>query len=215
MICFIVNVQSIDERFAYPLIGQIRRCFRDAMILVITDGYHSEPLKKVCLEFNSVYVKTHDRLRLLEYGGLWTNRFLTYFVSSNSNILIKIDPDSCLWRRFNQAFPIQDMFGTLKKVDEITYIRSAFIGIWRTAATRILESGILKDEHFKDQNLYGVLTNGEMLSKQDVILGVVANRLKLRLADWAEVDTQNTTYYPRNVNLTYAITSPHHTKPDG
>lgn len=93
---FVVNVYNEGPLQLGNCLSSIREFYPNNKILVISDGV--DEYNDVCLKHNCRYIVGH-RLKTVENGGAWIKRTLESFLDDPSDIMIKMDPDSQLFRK--------------------------------------------------------------------------------------------------------------------
>lgn len=128
-----------------------------------------------------------NRLKLPQFCGAWTERWMKAALGTDAEIIVKIDPDT---RAFVAAteFPGADIFGQIAK-NGIYYsvkgvIHGAAIGFQRSAVEKIVQSGLLLDKKYTVQPYVTNRDLRETISLQDPIVHDVAVRLGLTMAAW-------------------------------
>lgn len=181
------------------LIRQIRFFYPTAPIIVIADGTFNSEFASLAKNYNVFFI-LGDRLKPLKNGGKWWERACNAFLElTKADILIKVDPDTCLWRKF-KFFPNSDWFGTIQQNSTYPFPRGGCKGIQREAINRIVKSGFLKNSQFtnkiysydrfgKHKYIYENIPQ-ELLINEDLILADVAYKLKFSLANWSEVNIE-------------------------
>lgn len=196
---FVVNVYR-DERYARPLLEQVKKFYPGSVVLVIADGH--EP----SVEFTSWVIAQRfhyvhgDRLKRRAYGGAWVERFLRLGTTGHPDWLIKLDADAMLHRPFRYMPPAGDIAGTLvtHSTNGLTLVRGGCVAYSRDAIAKILNSQLLKDDLYKtaprfcyrryqDYVLPGEQVSGEAIASEDAIVADVAVKLGLTLVPWHEV----------------------------
>ncbi len=149
--------------------------------------------------------------------GLWTQRYLNIFLKhTNATHLLKVDPDTCVWRSFSLPPGDYDIFGNMSNRYKYPYIKGGCIGFTRSAAKKIIDSEFLLDKEYENFNYQRYknhkwpheIESAEQFAFQDWIVGDVAHRLNLKLKEWEEI------YILGNLNIVpeikeYAVTHPH------
>ena len=207
---FIINVYK-DQYLLSRLLPQIKKHF-DKKIVVIGDGVKLDNCcKKETTWFECERIKTEGK------KGLWTKRYLEYYLQeSDDPFVVKLDPDTCVWRSF--TIPDGDICGNIGHKYKHPYVKGGCIAIKREAATKMLESKLLEDECYASFNYerYGKhkwlheTRSSELLALQDWIVGDIAYRLNLKLQEWDEIKilgNDNIKPVPEN----FAVTHPHPT----
>lgn len=201
---FVVNYYH-DTELALRLAQGLRYFYPETPILFIGDGVPSDPkLDK--------YVLTYEGVRLKHIPcGAWTERYLMAALAfSKSEYIIKLDPDTCIWRPF--VVPKADWFGTVS--NDRQFIRGGACGFSRRAAEWLVRSGLLHrpSEHVYDR--YGRFRwpheepSNELLSCQDRIVGDAMRQLGIPPFAWSEVNILgNDMQVPEPDS--FALTHPH------
>ena len=206
---FLVHVWN-DQHLMPRLLAQVKEL--GYPILVIGDGVKLEPhCKKGTLWFELNRAKGKDQ------GGLWTHRYLEHFLAhSAENHLCRIDPDTCVWRKFALPEGDYDLFGNITTRKGISWVKGGCIGFTRAAAHRIVASRFLLERQYARSNYLRYSRfrwahekeSREPLAFQDYPVGHVCHRLSLKLREWGEVKILgNQNVIPEREN--YAITHPH------
>jgi hypothetical protein len=171
-----------DERLATSTIADLRMFYPESLILIFDDS--------------------KQRLKLAQFAGRWTERYLKAFLQTESDILIKLDPDTAVLRRANE-FPDSEIFG--EHVDG--QVLGGCIGYSRDCARKIIESDLLVDSKYTGLH-YTYMKFGERVSRQDEIMADIIRRLHLHTVEWKEACIRQ--YHPRSVMPTgdYAIVHP-------
>lgn len=142
--------------------------------------------------------------------GEWSQRYLEWALATGAESIVKLDPDSCVWRRM--TIPQADWFGTLSKSG--TFIRGGGCGFSRPAAQRLVESGLLLNPSPHSYPRYSEFrwpheeNDATPLSCQDPIVGDAMAILGIQPTPWAEVLILGNENREPSVNG-HAITHPH------
>jgi hypothetical protein len=125
-----------------------------------------------------------ERLKLPQFAGQWSERWMRRAIDTGAEIIVKIDPDTRCYRR--AEFPSADVFGEIAPavcfgIEGVIF--GAAIGFSRSAILKILESGYLFDKKYCEDP-YRYARDGEIVSLQDAIVSDIARRLGLRFAAW-------------------------------
>lgn len=181
MIAFVINVYN-DQHLALRLVKQIRKHF-DQGAIVVSDGAPIDPELNdlaLCRRFERVKDRT---------TGYWTQRYLQLALQTSAKTIIKLDPDTCVWRRFTP--PDADWFGTLG--DSGDYVRGGAMGLSRETAQKVVRSGLLHDRfpyvyyRYKKHRWPHEKESELPLSNQDHILRRVMGKLGIKPTPWPEV----------------------------
>ena len=184
-------------------------------IVVISDGVIDENFAEFCKGIHSLHYEVGDRRKLsIEFGGAWVERFMARCLElSDFDILLKIDPDTKFFRRFNY-FPNEDYFGNRRKskyASEYDHIQGGCKGFKREAVERILESGLLQDEFYKGNMKFaynrfsqiyirpGEEPEDSLLMVEDALIWDVVKRIGGTIGEWDEVNCHTPTFVPDNL----------------
>lgn len=188
-VLFVINVFE-DAHLAERLVRQIDQHYPDAARLTIPD----EP-----------------RLKNRQTGE-WTHRYLEYALGCESDVIVKLDPDTCIWRR--TTIPTADWFGTL--TDGGNFIRGGACGFSRSAAEKLVSSGLLLNQGYYNYPRYDDFRwpheerSLALMPLQDGIVGDAMDQLGIKPTPWPDVciwgnRTENRIPEPAG----WAMTHPH------
>jgi hypothetical protein len=104
-----------------------------------------------------------ERLKLSQFAGQWTERYLKAFLQTGSNILVKLDPDTAVLRKA-RYFPDAEVFG----VHCDGQVLGGCIGYSRDCARKIIDSGLLLGTKYTGL-YYTYVKCGERVTRQDEI----------------------------------------------
>lgn len=181
--------------------------------MIIADGVSlDENLKKNTIWFECSRAKGEGQ------KGLWTHRYLEYFLKyTDASIVLRVDPDTCVWRNFALPVGDYDIFGTIEpRKYRYPYVLGGCIGFTRECAQKIVDSKLLLDSKFKHFNYQRYkhhrweheVESDEQIAFQDWIVADVAFELNLKLQEWKEICILGN--YKRVPKIeTFAITHPH------
>jgi hypothetical protein len=140
---------------------------------------------------NATIVRASDlpphRLKLPQFSGQWTERWMKGALATPADIIVKIDPDT---RAYNAVatFPTTDIFGQIAK-NGVYYnlkgvIHGAAIGFKRSAVEKIVESGLLTSVKYTVKPYVTSRDSTETISLQDPIVHDIALQLGLTMGAW-------------------------------
>jgi len=136
----------------------LRKLYPDSQVLVVSDGDPDPAIAQVCRTY-SVEFALRARLMGVEHGGEPIQKMLEAFLETDADILIKIDPDTSLRRRFSHMPAPTDpsSYGTVQwsgpESNRIFSIQGGCIIIPRQAAVLLVDSSLLKSERLKPPTL--------------------------------------------------------------
>lgn len=139
-----------------------------------------------------ILIEDSPRLKLPQFSGQWTDRWMKAALLTDADIIIKLDPDTRATKAA-ASFPTTDIFGQQAPLG--TYfpkstgiICGGAIGFQRAAVQKIVDSGFLLDPKYTvkpyltEERRFG--TPRETVSLQDPIVADIAQRLGLKSGDW-------------------------------
>lgn len=185
---FVVNCWHRDEHLVARLCAQLDKHFPDASHMIIPD-----------------VPRLKDKLT-----GEWTHRYLEWALSCGADVIIKLDPDACVWRR--PKIPEADWFGTISPSGR--FARGGACGFSRTAAEKLVESKFLLQPSPHTYRRYVEYRwpheepDDTPISCQDRIVGDGMSIVGIRPTLWTEIlILGNENREPEAGS--YAITHPH------
>lgn len=196
-LCFFLGVYK-DQSLAKTSIQKLKLFYPQADIISISDGVEDADYAEFCADYKVNYW-VRERLKTMQFGGLWTAQFLTAMLWSEADILIKLDPDSGINSQLDPStFPNADLFGNLRVAGGRPHIQGGFIAFRRAAARAIIESKLLgSSEYCTTHYSYprfmppylqqGEQFSTEWLTCEDVILWDVIQKLGLKVAEYDQV----------------------------
>lgn len=155
------------------------------------------------------FIPDTDRLKL-QQSGVWTQRYLEAALQDNCDFILKLDPDTCIWRAFDLLDA--DWYGTISNNRQ--WIRGGASMLSREAAEIIVKTRLLLVPNPASYPRYSFFRwpheqeDFRPVSLQDKILGEVARKLKISPVDWSEAYVLGNDMVepePRH----FAITHPH------
>ncbi|WP_193878477.1 hypothetical protein [Oculatella sp. LEGE 06141] len=171
----------------------MRNHYQSSDIICRSDGVLDATFERFCIENKTQYVQG-DRIKTLNYGGLWSITMLQLFLKlSRAEFLIRIEPDTVILRRL-ETLPDADVFARYQG-GKRPYYQGGAMGFSRNAAKLILESKLLESEIYK-QTSYGYqrfadhyrqaeeILQNEPLAATDIILSDVIAKLGFTVDDW-------------------------------
>jgi hypothetical protein len=194
-----------DEIYTVRLSHQLNRFFPKVEVIAIDDGPYDEHSLKVAENFN-LYLKVikGERLKSKLTGGCeFTQRnFEVLLVESDSDIFIKLDPDSYINHSFD--IPDDDWFGHVHFAGvpylgyHFNFIAGGAMGLSRNAVEKIVESKLLLDKKYDQQGGFydrykrykkfgDPLNESDLIRREDWVLGDVCRRLNIKPSSWPDV----------------------------
>ena len=217
-LAFFIGVYK-DQALAAKCILALQYLYPEASIVSISDSVQDSKYAKFCNLYSVSYF-VGIRLKLMEFGGQWSARFLKALLETDADVLIKIDPDTGIHAPLDSSrFPKADIFGNIRVVGGKHHIQGGFIAIWRQAAATILDSGLLGSMEYRGYSYsyprfqapylqVGEQPSSEWLTCEDFILWDVAQRLGLKVGEFDQVCCHYRDC-PSDAAAHYAVTHPY------
>lgn len=205
---FVVHLYN-DDRYFLQLFNQIRQFYPSSLIIAIGDG-----VKVPKLDSRTITV-SGERLKN-QLGTAWSLRWMRLAQQIKATHIIKLDADSQMHRAF-RFFPLGDIAGTLthQARQNLTIVRGGCVMYRPATIERILDSGILGDRcyttirygyyRYRDFAFPDEENNDDLIHCEDSVIGHVAKRMQLRLANWEDVRIEWRDPVP---NGDFAVTHP-------
>jgi hypothetical protein len=195
---FVLHTYKDQER-AKKRITSLRTLYPSSPVIAIADGVDDADYAAFCKD-NKVQYTLGDRLKLPEFSGKWTERWMrAYLDQTDAPLVIKLDPDTGVFKAL-ASFPGADVFGKYSYLTNSDLeMLGGCVGFTRRAVEKILDTKMLGQYRF---SLAGYtyprfapnrLLPGEgpeerqFISVQDRIVSYIVKHLKLSLADWPQV----------------------------
>lgn len=194
---FVLNVCSADWHLAINRLGMLRKVYPEAFILSIADGKVPSFYQEVCQLLSVDFVQA-EAVKPFNTGGLWTHRYLKYGLQYETDLMIRVDPDTAVFARFDHI-PDSDIFANLIEMLDIKAIMGGCLGFKRRAAQKIVNSEILLAKRYRTPEFTYVHSGSKrQVMGQDKILQDVVKRLCINLGQWDEVEIQPSgmSFYP-------------------
>lgn len=188
---------SYDFSLATTRIKEIRDIYPDVPIICCDELGVDFGFNSVCIEHDVLYFNG-GQIKELKFGGEWCERMLLAFLSySQSELLIRIEPDTKILRQFSH-FPDAELFGSLRSGGRFNYLQGGCLGIARDACELLAHSDVLQDSlystapfgYFRFQPPYlqpGETRSSKQLAATDLILTHAASRFGLTIGQWDDV----------------------------
>ncbi len=204
-LAFVVNFFREDDALVEGLAEALQHFYPAAPIVFIGDGVPASGQLR-----SRVAVCEAPRLKHLP-SGEWTERYLRLGLALVTDFIIKLDPDTMIWRRFLLPEGL-DYFGTISNLG--AFVRGGAVGFSREAARKLVESGWLSapsPHHYLRYSEFRwphEAPSDELISCQDRTVGDAAARLHIPPSTWEEVFILgNDNRVPAAGN--FALTHPH------
>lgn len=177
---------------------KLRALYPDSAILVMSDGDPDPRLPQLCTTHSARFAM-RQRLFGVEHGGEPVQRMLEALLETDADLLIKIDPDTDVRRRFSRLPPADDrsLYGTVQSVRAaaapFVSIQGGCIIVPREAAAVLAGSGLLRSGRLKPPALEWAIGPAERaraasgLTSYDWTLGWACRELGIDSRDHPEV----------------------------
>jgi hypothetical protein len=179
-------------------LASLRKVYPESQVLVVSDGDPNPEIKEAC-DGHSVGFMLRPRLFGVEQGGEPVQKMLEVFLATDADLVIKIDPDTHIRRRFSHMPSARDssLYGTPQsqgsESNRIISLQGGCIIVPREAAIVLASSVILKSERLKPPALEWTVADGLIaraasgLTSYDWTLGWACRELGLRSRRHPEV----------------------------
>jgi hypothetical protein len=179
-------------------LASLRTWYPQSQVLVVSDGDPDPEIDQACRRYSATFI-LRPRLIGVEQGGEPVQRMLEAFLETNADILIKIDPDTHVRRRFSVMPSRTDssLYGTVQTTgstsNRLTSIQGGCIIIPRQAAMLLASSALLKSERLRPPALEWAVNEvlraraQAGLTSYDWTLGWACRELDLLSKDHPEV----------------------------
>ena len=139
-------------------LASLRASYPESQALIVSDGDPHPNIEQECKRYSADFL-LRSRLMGVEQGGEPVQKMLDAFLRSDAHILIKIDPDTNLRRRFSVMPPPGDssLYGSPQSAGPesncIRSIQGGCIIVPRQAAVLLAGSSLLESERLKPPTL--------------------------------------------------------------
>ena len=193
---FIQTYRDAD-RLARTL-ADLRRLYPESMAFVVSDGDGNPRIGSLCDEYNAAF-QLRDRLMTVEHGGEAVQAMLLAFLRTDADVLVKIDPDTHLRRRFSIVPTREHMgvYGTVQTAHDgpasLTSIQGGCIIVPRATANALAASLLLTSARLKPPALEWVVSRESRaraergLNSHDWTIGWACRLLGIPMVDHPEV----------------------------
>ena len=205
-----------NHDLADACLSRLRTHFPCARVIIRSDGDHDTRYPGLAARHRAEY-RAETRLFPVENGGAAIARMLELFLERPSRLLLKIDPDTVVHRRFAYLPTQSGHFGTVMGTPGNRAVQGGCMGLSIDAARNIDQSGLLRHPDLKnpgarrDESPYWRILARRAercgLSSFDWSLGWAAAELRIPVFEFPEVHCTWKTPVD-NSDLRYAITHP-------
>ena len=210
---FYLNVyQDADE--LEICLKQLRQVYRNSRLVIRSDGDPDPKIDSIAKAYGG---DCHygERLMGIEKGGLIVHEMLRLFLTDPTPYLLKIDPDTRIFRPFKALPKFSCVFGTAQRQGELFSIQGGCLGMTLEVAKRWYAADFFLDPAFAERPPPWVITpllrNRPIdlgLTSIDWLVGWACKNLATQLVDWPEILSE-WKVTPENEDLRYAVTHPH------
>ena len=179
-------------------LASLRKLYPESQVLVVSDGDPDPEIEELCNRHSAGFT-LRPRLYGVEHGGELVQKTLEAFLFTYADVLIKIDPDTNVRRRFSRMPSRIDssIYGTVESAgsgsNRITTIQGGCIVIPRQAAVLLASSSLLKSDRLRPPALEWAVDEVSIaraacgLTSSDQTLGWACRELGLLCKDHPEV----------------------------
>ena len=176
-------------------LARVRASYPESQILVVSDGDPDPAIRETSDQYAAEY-SLQPRLYGVEHGGELVQRILNAFLDTGAEVLLKIDPDTNVRRRFTvmPAPTERAVYGTVQSIGSThVSIQGGCMIVPRQAATLLVSSALLLSDRLKPPALeWAVDATAKArarsgLSSSDQTLGWACRELCLSCRNHPEV----------------------------
>jgi len=194
---FVVNVYQEDEALLRQCLKSIRAFYPTAPLVMISDGNQNMLYSDIAFEVKARLV-IGSRLKVPACSGSWTKRMYTEALREVGDTIIKMDPDSYMWRAF-KIDPPGDYAGYLTDCPKGEYVHGGCKATSVNVARLVLED--FSSNKYVSNPAVTYLKNGERILSDDLLTADVMRGRSIPLTFWSEV-----TPIPLKSPAIYAVT---------
>lgn len=205
-------------------LSHLRRHYPKSRVMLISEG-DDDKYDDIASDFKCHHV--HGELLLhLQTCHLWVDRILRSLLAGDETYLIKIDPDTGVWRRLSALPAFSSLFGTLEtiseghgaEIDVPANVQGGCMGITRDVVQEILSSGLLNEESCGKDYRKTWARCSDMIwmaendrCGEDFVISWACYALRVPIVECPEIRCRWRRQVT-NETLRYAITHPHKLK---
>lgn len=179
-------------------LARLRALYPESQVLVVSDGDANPEIPDVCGRHAAEFT-LRPRLFGVEHGGEPAHLMLEAFLARDADVMIKIDPDTTLRRRFAKLPPAESagLYGTVQSAglgpNRLTSIQGGCIIVPRKAAVLLAASSLLLSDRLKPPTLEWAVNDTSRararsgLTSYDWTLGWACRELDLHSSEHPEV----------------------------
>ncbi|MCB9434918.1 MAG: hypothetical protein H6668_23400 [Ardenticatenaceae bacterium] len=215
---FYLNVYQ-DVALLNECLKQLRQVYPTSRLIIRSDGDDDPAIANVAIKYGgSCYYS--QRLMALAKGGQIVHEMLRLFLLQETDYLFKIDPDTCVARKFHALPDVACIFGRKQGCwtgEPVTLdsIQGGCIGVTLDVAKKFYTSNFFLDPALGHCPPPWVIAPPlrrrpiELgLTSIDWTIGWACKEMGIEVLDWAEIKSE-WQIPPQNDDLQYAVTHPH------
>jgi hypothetical protein len=197
-ICWFIQTSG-DRAPLERTLARLRQLYAESQVLVVSDGDPVPAIARACAAHGAAYA-LGERLFGVEHGGAPVQRMLDRFLTTDADILIKIDPDTDVrWRFTTMPDPSEAaVYGTVQSAGtagerSLVSIQGGCIIVPRRAAEQLASSALLLSDRLEPPAIvwavsaYSRARAAAGLTSYDWTLGWACRELGLPSRDHPEV----------------------------
>jgi hypothetical protein len=179
-------------------LARLRKLYPEAPVLVVSDGDSDPAIEHACDKYFVKFI-LQSRLFGVEHGGEVIQRMLEAFLTTDADVLIKIDPDTNVQRRFSIMPSGMDLsvYGSVQSggsaSNRVVSVQGGCVIVPRQAAILLANSSLLNSDRLKPPALEWAVSAelsaraASGLTSADHTLGWACRELRLLCKDHPEV----------------------------
>jgi hypothetical protein len=196
-LCWFIQTSGDRARLEQTL-ARLRQFYAESRVLVVSDGDADPAIARACSMHAAEYT-LGERLFGVEHGGAAVQRMLDRFRATDADILIKIDPDTDVRRRFTSMPDPSEaaVYGTVQSAgagaNRLSSIQGGCIVVPRRAADVLAASALLLSDRLRPPaiawavNAYSRARAAAGLTSYDWTIGWACRELGLPSRNHPEV----------------------------
>jgi hypothetical protein len=211
MVTFYIRTDGGCRPPLHVCLSQLRSVYPEARVIVASDDKEADPAPETVEKYR-IDVKHEHGLFAIEHGAALLHYMLGHYLEMPTPWLIKIDPDTIIWRRFRDLPKGMTVFGYVQYAG-ISAVQGGCEGFTLAAAERMYDSRMLRNPIFKDPTKWATANHIIEYTKrtgcitEDWIIGYVAHLLGIPITACPEILSEWNK--PVTNDKDYAATHPH------
>lgn len=215
---FYLNVYQ-DVDLLDGCLNQLRKVYPESRLIMRSDGDPNPAISDMAKKYKGECYYDQG-LMSIDKGGQIVHEMLRLFLLQPTAYLFKIDPDTCVARRFNELPDVPCVFGRKQgswkgeKV-KLDSIQGGCLGITVEVAKQFYQSNFFLDPTLAENPPPWVIA--EPLRRRPMVLGLTSidwtvgwacKKMGVKVLNWPEIKSE-WLIPPQNDDLRYAVTHPH------